>query len=143
MNYSCDCTINRPRDTVIALFDSTENLPKWQDGLVSFDHVSGSPGQEGAVSRLRYQMGKREIEMVETITERALPDRFAATYEADGVWNIVENRFEALGDRTRWQIDTEFRCKGMMRIMAFLMPGAFRKQTEKMMQSFKSFAESQ
>ena len=97
MKYSCDVIINRPRDEVIAKFDSTENLYKWQPSLESFEHVSGEPAQVGGVSKLTYG-GKRTMTMKETITAREFPDSFDATYEAPGVVNPCHNVFEDLGD---------------------------------------------
>jgi len=89
-------------------------------------------------------MGKREIEMIETITVRNLPEEFSATYEAKGVFNIVTNRFLPAGpDKTRYVTDHEFQFKGFMKIMAFLMPGAFKKQSLKYIKAFKEFAENQ
>lgn len=143
MKYSCTVTIDKPRDHVIALFDNTDNMSKWQDGLVSFTHVSGEFGQVGSTYAIVYKMGKRVVEMVETLVERSLPDRFAATYEAPGVWNLVENTFTELGDeQTQWVVDTEFKCSGFIMIMSWIMPGMFKKQTMKMMTAFKDFAEA-
>ena len=142
MKYSVERELDVPRDKVIALFEDRDGLFEWQEGLQSFDHVSGEPGHPSAVSKLRFKMGKREIEMTETIQDRALPDLFSAVYEADAVWNLVENHFTELPEgRTHWRIQTEFRCRGFMRVIAFLMPGMFRKQTAKYMDLFKEFAE--
>ena len=44
MRYKTEVIINLPRDRVIELFDSFENLKEWQEGLLSHDHVSGEPG---------------------------------------------------------------------------------------------------
>ena len=144
MKYSCDLTLNLPRNRVIALMDNSENLFKWQESLVSFEHASGEPGHVGAVSNMRHTMGKRTIDMTETITARNLPDEFSAVYEADGVWNRIENFFTENEDgSTHWHLISEFRCKGFMRIMAFLFPGMFKKQTVKFMNDFKNFAEAQ
>jgi hypothetical protein len=41
--------------------------------------VSGEPGQVGAESRMVQTMGKKQIVMIETITERNFPDSFACT----------------------------------------------------------------
>lgn len=143
MKYSTRVEINLPRARVIELFDSTENLAKWQPTLVSFEHESGDPGQDGATSKLVYKMGKREMEMLETIVKNGFPDEFLCTYDAKGVVNKCDNRFEAIGDdKTRWTQDNEFQCKGFMRIMAFLMPWAFKKETLKAMKRFKEFAET-
>ncbi len=143
MKYSCEVTIALPRAQVIALFDEPANMKHWQQGFVSFEAVSGRPGHPGAKSRLRYNMGGREVEMIETITERALPDRFSGTYEAKGVFNTIDNRFEEVSPTaTRWISETEFKLSGFMRVIGWLMPGAFRKQTQQFMDNFKAFAEN-
>lgn len=143
MKYSHEIEIDLPRSKVIELFDNPDNLKHWQPGLVSFKHVSGEPGMPGAKSRIEYQMGKRNIQMVETIVRRDLPNEFTGTYEANKVWNEVANFFEESGpDKTKWVCKNEFRCKGMMKVMTVLMPGAFKKQSLKFMNDFKSFAES-
>lgn len=143
MRYTSEITINRPVDVVTRLFDDPKNLYAWMDGLQSFELLSGEQGQPGAKAKLVYQMGKRRIEMIETITERNLPDIFAGTYDADGVHNIVVNKFIALPDgNTRYITENEFQFKGFMRIIAFLMPGAFKKQSYKYLEQFKAFVEN-
>ena len=90
-------------------------------------------------------MGKRKVELIETITVRNLPDEFAGTYETKGMWNSVRNRFQIIdGNRTKWISEVEFRPSGlMMKSMMALMPGAFRKQSLTFMQNFKQWAERQ
>ncbi|MEM7034592.1 MAG: SRPBCC family protein [Chloroflexota bacterium] len=142
MKYTVEIEIDLPRENVVALFDDPDNLKKWQPDLVVFEHQSGELGQPGAKSRIVHQMGKREVEMIETIVTRNLPDEFSGTYEAKGVWNKVENRFYELGEnKTKWTLDSEFQCTGFMRVMAFLVPGMFKKQTAAFMKQFKDFAE--
>lgn len=141
MKYTCELTINLPRDEIIALFDDPDNLSKWQPGLQSFEHVSGEPGQPGAKSRLLYDEGGRKIEMIETIIARDLPETFSATYEAKGVWNEIINQFLEEEGQTRWVMDSDFRFSGFMLLMLVFMRGAFRKQTMQTMQRFKDFAE--
>ena len=141
MDYSRETVIDLPRDRVVALFEDDANRGKWQEGLEEFRTIEGDAGQEGAKSYIRYKMGRREVEMTETIEERRPPERFTGIYEAKGVWNRVENTFTDEGGQTRWRVDTEFRCAGFLGLMARLFPGMFAKQTEKMMAAFKSFAE--
>ena len=45
-------------------------------------------------------MGKREIDMIETITVKNLPKEFSATYEAKGVWNEMKNYFEEIDENS-------------------------------------------
>lgn len=84
------------------------------------------------------------MEMVETITVKNLPHEFSGTYDAQGVHNIVSNHFyDISGTRTRYVSAQEFQFKGMMKVIAFLMPGAFKKQSMKYLKDFKKFVESQ
>jgi len=142
MKYSHEIEINLSREKVIKLFDDHENMPKWQEGFISFKPLKGKPGEEDSTAKLNYKMGKRDIEMIETITKRNLPDEFNATYEAKGVFNIIQNRFIDQGKTTKWISVNEFRFKGFMKLIAFFMPGAFKKQSFKYMKDFKKFAEN-
>lgn len=144
MKYSVSIDIERPLDEVIALFDNPENMKHWMEDLLSFEPLSGIPGEPGAKSRLVFQMGKRKMEMIESILVRDLPREFSGAYEAPGVYNEVRNFFESIGEnKTRYTTEQEFHFKGMMKLMALLMPGAFKKQSYKYLESFKRFAESQ
>ena len=144
MKYTTEIEINQPIDKVIALFDNPANMAKWMEGLISFEPLSGTPGQPGAKSRLKFKMGKREIEMTETITVRNLPDEFSGTYEAKGVYNLLKNRFVKISDtKTKYISEEEFRFSGYMKVIALLMPGSFKKQSQKYLENFKAFAESQ
>lgn len=142
MKYSNEVIINAPRDKVIELFDNFDNMSKWQKGFQSYSAISGTPGQVGAKSHLVYEMNGRKIEMVETITERNLPDVFSGTYDVEGVHNIIENRFIEEGGKTRWIANNEFQFKGIMKLMSIFMRGTIKKQTLSDMNRFKEFAES-
>ena len=143
MQYTLETTIDLPRDRVVEMFEDRGNLQQWQPDLLQIEHLSGEPRQVGETSRLVYRMGRKQLEMVETIVVRNPPEEFSATYEAKGVWNRVDNRFIDLHDRrTQWSVESQFKCGGFMRIIALLMPGMFRKETRKYMQQFKQFAEN-
>ncbi|MBC8505553.1 MAG: SRPBCC family protein [Chloroflexi bacterium] len=143
MKYTCETVIDLPRERVIELFDNADNLSKWQPTLKSFEHFEGELGKPGAKSRLIYNERGRELEMIETILVRNLPDEFSATFEAKGVFNINKNIFHEAGEnQTRWVQDTEFELSGMMKVMGIFMRGAFPKETAKGMQMFKEFAEA-
>ena len=145
MKYTREVVIDLPRDRVIELFDNADNLAKWQEGLQAFEHISGEPGEPGARSRLVYDHRGRRFELIETITERNLPDEFSAIYETDGVWNLMTNRFEDEGpDRTRWIAESEFRPQGLkMKLMAIILRPLFTSRTLKTLRDFKAFAEGE
>lgn len=144
MKYDLEIILELSRDDVIRLYNNEENLYKWQPGLQSIKHLSGTAGEEGAKTELVFLMGKRKIVMTETIVGMKLPASYSATYEAKGVWNKIDNYFIDKGDgKTLWKTHNEFKSKGMMRLWTLFMPGAFKKQSYKYMEFFKGFAEGE
>jgi hypothetical protein len=144
MKYTTEIEINRAVNKVIELFDNPDNMSKWMEGLQKFEPLSGTSGQPGAKSRLTFKMGNRTIEMIETVTVRNLPHEFSGTYEAKGVFNLVKNKFAEISPgKTRYSTEHEFQFQGFMKVIAFLMPGAFKKQSMKYLMDFKKFVESQ
>jgi hypothetical protein len=142
MKYEFEIEINLSRNKVIELFDNPENLQKWQPGFISFDHLEGIAGKPGAKSKIKYKMGKRNIQMIETIISHNLPDAFLVTYETGAMWNKVENYFTEISpDKTKWRTLNEFNASGFSKLFVWLMPGAFKKQTLQYMNLFKEFCE--
>ncbi|MCX2720141.1 SRPBCC family protein [Lentiprolixibacter aurantiacus] len=143
MKYTSEIIVDVPRTVFIEKLDNPENMVHWQRGLVKYKPLSSNPGEEGAQMELHYKMGKRELVMIETILKRNLPDEMHATYDAKGVHNIQHNYFEIVSPtQTRWRSESEFQFSGFfMKFMAFLMPGAFKKQSMKYLRDFKAFAE--
>jgi uncharacterized protein YndB with AHSA1/START domain len=144
MHHQFELEINAPRERVVELFLDPNKLKEWQPDLVSFEQIgSGAPREVGAKSKQVHRMGKREFETIETITVHSPPEEFAATYEAEGVWNLISNRFTGTAeDTTRWVLDAHYKFSSlMMKLMALLLPGMFKKQVLTFMQRFKEFAE--
>lgn len=141
-NYTNETTINAPRERVISLFHNRENMKEWQEGFISMESIEGEPGTVGSKHKLRYKMGKRDIEMIETITKKEPPELSSATYKAKNVFNSIDNHFEDLGDgKTRYWTENEFKFSGMMALFGWIMPGAFKKQSQKYLDDFKKYVE--
>ena len=142
MKFTESITIALARDRVIALLDSLENLALWQPDLLETRQLEGEYRQAGAKTELRYKMGKKELVMVETIVERTLPDAIVVQYQSKDVWNQLHSTFSQTdADQTLWTLHCEFQCRGYMKLFAWLMPWAFKKETRETLQSFKKFAE--
>jgi len=143
MKYTIEIVVNVPREEFIKKMDNAENMKHWQRGLIGYEQLSATPGEEGSRMSLSYEMGKRKMDMVETIIKKNLPEELHMTYDTKGVHNIQKNFFKDEGDKTRWISESEFQFSGFgMKLMGFLMPGAFKKQSLKYMQDFKAFAEN-
>jgi hypothetical protein len=118
MRATYSVTITRPLSEVWHAFDDTDFQRRWQITLQSIEHVSGSPGQVGAVSRRTYREAGRDIVIVETVTRRTEREEYASSFEAAMGPSTIHNRFAALpGDKTRWTMDTESRYRGIWRLL--------------------------
>ena len=67
MHYKGEIEIDRPISTVAELFSDPSNRIHYQDGFLRKELIKGEAGQDGAVSRMFYQMGKKEMMLTETI----------------------------------------------------------------------------
>jgi hypothetical protein len=153
MKYTVSIEITKPLEEVAQLLADPAHLPKWLRGLVLHEPMSGAHGQVGTRSRVVMQMGQQRFEGTETITRRepaelrGIPEECLVHFEREiagpGMWSVVRERLTAAGpESTLWESENEYRFSGvMMRLVGFLMPGAFRKQSLQHMQDFKAFAE--
>lgn len=139
MKYTTRIEINLPREQVVSLFTNSDRYSEWQESLVSQELLEGEPGEVGTRTRLHHKMGRRDVEMIETITRRELPDLFVATYETKGVWSEAVNHFrEQEENLTTRVMGTEFRCSGFRWRLTTFAPGLFKKQTLKTKKAFKT-----
>lgn len=146
MKFQGFVDIQQPREKVVALFADPIYLKEYQDGFIKKELISGDEGQDGAISKMYYKMGKREMELTETITANQLPDSFEAHYHHIHMDNTMNCRFTSISDtETRYEYEFEYtRINWVMpKLMAILFPGMYRKQGEKWMQQFKDFADKQ
>lgn len=143
MRFECHVDIKAPRDKVIRLFDSFENLKEWQDGFQGHEHLEGIPGEVGAKTRMTYIMRGKPMELIETVDVKDLPREFSGTYVHKHMTNSLKNFFEEIEGGTRWRSQVHYtRLNGLMiKTMAFLFPGMFKKQVQKWMDQFKAFVE--
>ena len=142
MQYTTVIEIDLDREKVAELFANPSNYSSWQDSLIKQEIVEGEPGKIGTRTKIEHKLGKRKIEMIETITGSDLPNLFTATYVGKGVWNEAINRFSRVkGNKTRWEMKSEFRFSGFMWVMSKLLPMMFKKQTRRTMLAFKNYAE--
>lgn len=143
MKFKLELSINKPRAEVWEAFDNVDNMKKWQPSLVSFEPISGTPGQVGAVSKLTYEEGGREFSLIEKITHRDEPNRFDGVYENNFADNIIRNKFIEQGnDQTLWALETEYAFKTLlMKIVGPMMKKNFVARTQRDMERFKEVAE--
>ena len=145
MKFKGSIEINQPKDIVTNHFANPENLKEWQEGFMKIETIKGTPGEDGSISKLFYKMGKREMELTETIIANRLPDTFEAFYHHKHMDNTMKCTFTALdSNRTLYENEVEYtRINWFLpKLMAILFPGVYKKQGHKWMVNFKNSVES-
>ena len=143
IKYSEEIVINANIDTVSALFDNPYNMKEYMDGIESYKVINGELREIGTKAEIIVSMGENKIIMIEEVITNHLPVEKKVTYTADGVYNIVTNRFVKVSEtQTKFINEQEFEFKGYMKIMGFFMPSAFKQQSRVYLQNFKEFVEN-
>lgn len=143
MKFSLELPLKKSRAEVWKAFDNVANMSKWQPTLKKFEHISGVPGQPGAVSTLTYAEGKSEFTLTEKIIFRAEPERFDGIHENNFADNSIKNTFITTAENeTLWKMEVEYIFKTfIMKAVGPLMKKNFVIRTEKDMQRFKEMVE--
>lgn len=153
VKYTESIEIALPRERVAQLLADPALLPQWLRGLVVHEPVRGVHGEVGTESRVVLRTGKQEMEATETITRREPADlhgipaetvvRFEREIVAPGMRSVARDRLTETGPGTTlWASEEEYRFDGVvMRVLAPVLRGAFRKQSRQHMADFKAFAE--
>ncbi len=148
IKYTAEIEINSNIDNVITLFDNPYNMKEYMDGIESYTVLNGNIRETGTkaelvVNYIEEDVVKRKIVMIEEIITNNLPEEKKVTYTADGVYNIVTNRFVKISNnKTKFINEQEFDFKGYMKIMGFFMPSAFKEQSRVYLKNFKEFVEN-
>jgi len=127
----------RPRDAVVALFRDATLRPRWQPGLGDSRALDGVPGTPGARTELVVHLGGRPVVMIETLLDQSPPEHFSASYAAEGIVNVVHNRFARAGDATTWVVESELSLPPLLVLLRPLLVPLFRQQFDAMVAGFR------
>ena len=145
MKFSCSVVIDRPLDEVVDLFKDASKLGEYQEGFVKKELISGREGEEGAVAKMYYKQGKREMVITETILRNYLPHEFLGSYHHEHMDNTMRCNFKALSrNQTQYDSHIEYTAfRGFLpRLISTLFPSVFKKQVQRWLDNFKAYAES-
>lgn len=141
MKYSVETEIDLHRDGVVALLTDHDKRRHWQAGFKGAEALEGTPGTVGATTKLTFQVGPQDFDMIETILIKDLPYEYCVSYVSSQSASISRSQFTELsGNRTLWCVDMEIKVSGAQKILAFFRPDTFRQQTQASMQSFANYA---
>lgn len=145
MKYSCFVDVHVPREKCVELWFDESHLHQWQSGFQHKNWTQGAPNEAGSVSEILLYQGKNIIELEETILENNLPDSLTGEYVHKHMTNTQEVEFKSISsDTTRIQTNVHYsHLNGLFfKLMSWLAPSLFKKQSQKWLDQFKIVAES-
>lgn len=83
VTYECEIVVEKPTDESWAVLQDPEKLSEWLDGFQKIEHISGTPGTMGAVSKVYFDDNGQSMEILETITDIVQNESMSMKYESD------------------------------------------------------------
>ncbi|MGL1919442.1 MAG: SRPBCC family protein [Hyphomicrobiales bacterium] len=143
-SFTNETIIDLPRETVVDLYTDVELLGRWQPSFISHKYLSDPTKNELEIAEVCYSFAGRDLVFVRKVLSDNLPETIVATFEVDGIRQIVENKFVVLSEnQTKLETNVTISSQSSYIQADFLqVKEAFRVQTTTMQQNFKAFAEA-
>lgn len=144
MRYTLQIKIDRSIGEIGKLLHGSYKRKTWMPNLKSITAIQGQPGETNSRTKLIFQAGNRELIVIETITVNEFPDKIAGYYEMQGSVNHINNQFVDLNGKHTLLISEQcFELRGAKRLLAWVRPDIFRKQSMQHMEQFKKYIEGE
>lgn len=138
-------TINKPASVVWAYMNEPDNMPKWLDNFVRYEHVSGDYGKVGSKGKQYYLENGKEFAMNEEVVEERENEFIKLSITSKPMDMIVENTFVSPDKKTtELTAIAEFtRVSPFMRVMMtlFMPTRKAQAQHERQMNTLKELVE--
>ena len=142
MKYTIETRIEKPLEEVLEQFHEPSNYMKWMPGIISHQVTSGENREAGSKSVFKFKMNGRDFEIEERVLKNE-EHEVVAEFVSNGTVNIQTTQFSKIdANNTTYTVNESFKLKGLMKVIGFLMPGSFKKQTKAFVEAFKNFAEN-
>ena len=141
MKFTCSIIIDKPVVQVVEAFLDPEAMKHSQNGFLDKVLISGKQNEVGAKSKLIY----KKFNMMETVTENNLPNSFSGLYEHKNMTNTMQSKFKSIDyNKTMLSAEIEYtELKGfVIKVIAKLFPGMFKKQVDLWLKRFKNYVEN-
>ena len=131
VSYDCEIAVDKPLSESWQVTQDEEKMPDWLPGFQKIEHVSGTPGEVGAVSIVHFIENGEEMQIEETITDIVPNESISMTYGSDFMDMDYYMKLTDDNGHTKINSSTTVRGNGMFSksIMA-LMGGAIKAQEE-------------
>lgn len=137
-----DITIDRPIDEVYAVLADPNRIPEWATGALEVKHVSGAPGQEGAIYAQTGRFLGRPVQLSYKVTGAEPGKRLAIQTVSGPIPIKFEYRFRPVGESTEVHATAEGEASNFFKLAEPLLATAARRQMVTEFGNLKDLLES-
>lgn len=113
VSYDCEIVVDKPLSESWQVTQDEEKMSDWLPGFQKIEHVSGTPGEVGAVSIVHFIENGEEMQIEETITDIVTNESISMTYGSDFMDMDYYMKLIDDGGRTKITSSTTARGNGM------------------------------
>lgn len=140
--YEAEVTINKPLTEVWNAAQDESKLADWLPGFQKIEHVSGTPGSVGAVSKVYFEQEGQPMIITETITEVNPPQTVAMHFSSDFMEMDYRMEFSAVNNNTQVKTITQAEGNGMFaKSVLALMGSSLKTQEQTNLENLKNSIE--
>jgi uncharacterized protein YndB with AHSA1/START domain len=137
-------TINASPQKVWEHLMNPDNLKHWLTGFVSARHLSGTIGEAGSISQLKFTERGKEMEVTETVLFSNPNQRYNFRMESASFSTENDIRLISFGNRTELIQTVQFQPNGfLMKLLAPFIKGEMKKRMLNELLKLKNFIEVQ
>ncbi len=143
VDYESEVLVDKPVEEAWAVMQDETRITEWLKEIKRMEHVSGTPGTKGAVSKYYMDQDGEEIMMEETITAIQPNKHIAMTFTMDFMDMDYEMNLTQKGDKTLIKSKSKTVGNGLFAksILSF-MPSTMKKQEEINLNNLKKVIEN-
>ncbi len=137
-------TVNAPVEKVWDIFMNPANLKHWLTGFVSIEHLSGTIGQVGSISKMTFIEHGRQLEIIEKVLHLNSLQQYSFSMQSDTIDSLTDVRFVSIGQITEIIQAVQYSPNGfLMKIFMPFLKGKMKKRMTDDLSNLKAFIESQ
>lgn len=130
VSYECEIMIEKPTTESWAVLQDTEKLSEWLSGFQKLEHISGSPGEIGAVSKVYFEENGQDMAIKETISNVVPNEYMSMLYESDFMNMNYELKLTSVNGQTKLTSNTVAEGNGVISKSIMALMGSMLKEQE-------------
>ena len=142
VSYECEIMVDKPLAESWAVTQDEAKMADWLPGFQRVEHISGTPGMEGAVSDVYFENDGEIMSIRETITNVVPNESISMTFESDFMNMDYTLNMAPADGQTKITTSTVTAGNGMFsRSVMAMFGGSIQDQEEKNLANLKATIE--